>query len=88
MTPEKIKVWITKYALTKGIIEAEALDCGGSMIAVRTSTPWLNSYHRNDWHKSEQSAKRWACVMRDKRIASLKNQIAKLEAMTFEENQK
>ena len=34
-----MKVWITKYALTDGIIEADAESCGNSSIA---SVSWDN----------------------------------------------
>ena len=76
---------ITKYALTQGIfeVEAEVIDTPGepaSMIAVRRSGPY---YHGTNWHRTKEEAIKKAETMRKKKIASLKEQIAKFEALTF-----
>ena len=67
-----MKVWITKYALTRGIIETEN----------------LNDYYSGkgySWmHYNKESAIKKAEEMRQKKIASLKEQIEKLERMRFE----
>lgn len=79
------KVFITKYALTKGIIEKEVeiysyMD-GSKYAYVKgefngykmTEDAFYN--HENAIQKSEE--------MRQKKIASLKKQIAKLEKLSF-----
>lgn len=81
-----MKVWITKYALTKGIIETEAEDCGDDMVRVHNKGYCDSYYHKegNEWHRTKQSAISKAEEMRKKKIESLKKQIRKLENMKFE----
>jgi hypothetical protein len=85
-----IDVWITKYALSSGIKRATAELClsvapNGSMIGVirdgRASLGEL--YHKPYWSGSETDAIAQAERMRVAKIASLRKQIAKLEAMKF-----
>ena len=67
-----MKAWITKYALTRGIIETENLN---------------NCYSGKGYswmHCNKESAIQKAEEMRQKKIESLKNQIQKLEEMRFE----
>ena len=84
--PETIKVWITKHALTAGIIEAEAevFDQYPNMITVNDGGGRYH-YHGNDWHRSQVNAWARACEMRYNKINSLKKKIAKLEVMKFGE---
>jgi len=51
-----MKVWITKYALTQGIIEKEARDFGDGMI--ETLEKWSAYFHGegDEWHKTKESA--------------------------------
>ena len=83
-----MKVWITKYALTKGIIPCE----------IRTVDVLENGYIRymqpsglggfmqkgNGWEDNEKSAIKKAEKMRQKKIESLKKNIEKLERLKFE----
>lgn len=75
-----MKVWITKYALTKGVFE----DVG----YVRDSGVFVNMF--NDcfvpgyWEYTKDDAIAKACRMRDAETAALRKQIAKLEAITFD----
>lgn len=80
-----MKVFITKYALTQGIIEtddAEICSIAEKMI----SSPKYGFFHGKDWHDTQAEAIAFAEEMRTKKIASLKKQIAKLEKINF--NQK
>ena len=84
-----MKVWITKYALTKGIIEAEAEVCidadkTGNMIECRSAGReyCIHGEGRN-WHKSKEGAVKKAEAMRKKKIETLKKEIEKLENLTF-----
>ena len=71
-----MKIWITKYALTDGIVEKEAKGLNGRLRVEDGLFPWYLS------PKDEAIAR--AEVMRNKKIASLKKQIEKLENMKFE----
>lgn len=80
----KIQAWITKYALTNGITRVDAEVCDETMIAYRCSEESLPQFaHGKDWHRDEASALARAEEMRNKKIASLRKSIAKLEAMKF-----
>ena len=80
-----MKVWITKYALTDGIIEAEAMYLGHDIVAVtlENDTRSINLYS-DECHLSKESAIQKAEEMRQKKIASLKKQIEELERIRFE----
>lgn len=78
-----MKVWIVKYALTQGIIEKEVRGCKNDMVADDTSYITAH-YHKEDYCLDKQSALAKAEQMRQKKIASLKKQIEKLEKMKFE----
>lgn len=90
-----MKVWITKYALTDGIIEGEAED------RLTRNPYWgIVFFDRDisgcrcgcfvigveDCFKEKESAIKKAEEMRQKKIESLKKQIKKLEEMRFEKS--
>lgn len=81
MRGEITKVWITKYALTKGIFELEVDSCGGEVVNGADS---LEPYYKDDWRKTKEEALLRANFMRANEINYLKNQIEKLEKMKFE----
>jgi hypothetical protein len=83
-----LHVWVTKYALTQGIFEADAvLELGiqpnGSFITVRKlgARRYDCCFHGEglEWHRTLEGAKAKSELMRQKKIASLKKAIAKLE---------
>ncbi len=80
-----MKVYVTKYALTKGIFEmnVESQSEDGKSVFGKA---WDQFYHGQglEWCKDKASAIARAEEMRQKKIASLKKQIKKLEAMQFE----
>lgn len=78
-----MKSWITKFALTKGIIEKEVENCGDGMVK-ESENHFPTYYHRTDWHTDKQCVIAKAEEMRKKKIASLKKQIEKLEKTKFE----
>lgn len=79
-----MKVWITKYALTSGILEKEVKDFGdGSVKEIENSFPIYYHGEGKEWHRTKESAIAKAEEMRKKKIASLKKQIEKLEKMEF-----
>lgn len=90
-----MKVWITRYALTKGIFEIEVndkcidIDRSGYMIQDEGGGFTVYSrgvyYHGEgiEWHKDKESAIKRADEMRNKKIESLKKRIKELENMKF-----
>lgn len=79
-----MKVYITKYALTRGIIEADARLCeagGGSMVMVRPG----EYYHNDNWHQTRAEAEAVAESMRVAKLEALQKQVAKLTKKTFKE---
>lgn len=82
-----MKVYITKYALTKGIYEIEAEICENINPDMIKSTSNRNeTYHGkgNNWHTDRDKALIAAKGMRDRKIKSLHTQINKLNKLTFE----
>ena len=82
-----MKVWITKYALTQGIFEIEAEECGmgfPGMIQPKEEHPSHCHEEGKDWHRSKDSAVKRAEEMRQKKISSLRKKLEKLEKMKFE----
>lgn len=79
-----MKFWITKYALTKRGIFLE----GGTFHQHLTNTLMGEHevYGGRDWHRSRQEAINRAKYMRDKKVLSLIDQIAKLEALDFDKD--
>jgi hypothetical protein len=82
-----MKVWITKYALTSGIIVADGELCEGSrMIRVQRHENNYSYAHYvhgegKNWHRSEAEALKRAEVMRHEKIAALKKQLTHLESL-------
>lgn len=87
MADQKIKVWITKYALTEGIQLVDAEVSGNSPSMVSYGNVGYGSQYAHgegkDWHRTPESAMRRAEEMRKKKIASMRKSMAKLEVMTF-----
>lgn len=76
-----MKAYITKYALTKGIIELDDPDFYENYIVISNIEPLINPV---DWFRTKQEAINCAEEMRVNKIASLRKKIAKLESMKFE----
>lgn len=82
-----MKVWITKYALTTGIYEAEVEDGHRDSIVVTVPRIWFYVEHFHgegkDWHRTKESAVARAESMRIKKIASLKKSLSAFEKLRF-----
>lgn len=77
-----MKIFNTKYALTKGIMEQDASDRGNGVVMV---SPYLYLCGEGkEWHRTRQEAIARAEAMRQSKIASLKKKLAKLENMKIE----
>ena len=88
-----MKVWITKYALTDGILEGEDFErhCALGFGMIKSETKYFCRSKNGDQYLdigdfcfTYESAIQKAEEMRQKKIASLKKQIEKLERMVFE----
>ena len=82
MESDSMKIWISKYALTEGLIEKEGDDMGDSIMKVG-SMQYLHGEGR-EWHRTRESAAARAEVMRKAKIVSVRKQLARLEAMRFD----
>lgn len=78
-------VFITKYALTGGILELPLVKRGNGMVTVKrpgiSNGDW--DFFGNDWHPTREEAVKRAEDMRQAKIKSLQKQIAKLEKLSF-----
>ncbi len=83
MSDATIKVWISKYAFSKGIYEIETMEPRSSLEIVRDGWAYFHGDGR-EWHRTRAGAIAKAEEMRLAKIASLKKQIAKLEKLKFE----
>jgi len=80
---ETVEAWVTTYALSRGIEHTTGIvthEISSTMLAYG---PYAYA-HGKDWHRTKDAALERAEEMRSAKIASLRKQIAKLEAMTFE----
>ena len=82
-----MKVWITKYALTEGILEAEAEVCTtdppGRMISVKGNPTAYYHGKGRDWHTDKESAVNRACAMLNAKLRSLDKQRTRLLNLRF-----
>lgn len=82
-----MKVWISKYALTQGIYEAEVerSTSAPSMVVQKQATTYAIAYHGEgkEWHHTEQEAKDKANQMVAAKIESLEKQLRKLRGTKF-----
>ena len=81
------KVWITKHALTQGIYVLENVErcdsIGMDMITYTNPYNHVIYFHNGDWYATEEEAKIRANKMVEKKVKSLKKQLAKYEIMQF-----
>lgn len=81
-----MKAFITKYALTEGILEKEGEinPQARSMFCAENETFGYFHGEGKDWHRTREGALKRAESMRLAKIASLKKQISKLEALKLQ----
>jgi hypothetical protein len=80
-----IRVFVTKFALTKGIVVALARETANpEHVAVDGGYPWESiTFKLGDWHTTQERAVKRAEQMRDQKIKQLEAQIAKLRELAF-----
>jgi hypothetical protein len=78
-------VWVTRYALTKGIMTVTGtLSKDGSFVSYRRPGTFYDQYaHGNDWHLTEEAAKERANDMVKRKIASTEKKLAALKSIAF-----
>ena len=77
-------LWLTKYALTDGIEEVISCDADtGRGYVFLSGRSWSSYKLGRDVHLTHEGAVRAAEAMRKKKIASLRKQVEKLEALKF-----
>ncbi len=76
-------IYVTKYALTKGIEKVSARIDGE--LAAEDVKSWRRYFHGEgrEWHRTMKAAVAKAEQMRDAKIKSLRKAISKLEQRTF-----
>lgn len=80
-----MKVYVTKWALTKGILVVDGEPQGREHFLVRGAVPWQSwKFGLGDWHTSREKAILRAGNMRDAKVAQLEKQAAALREMTFD----
>ena len=77
-----MKIWNSKYALTEGLIEQDGEEVGDSMVKVGR-LQYLHGEGK-EWHRTRESAAARAELMRKAKIASVRKQLARLEALRFD----
>jgi hypothetical protein len=82
-----MKVYITKYALTKqGIIEItfpDGIEDNDSVFTTYPGEEGLDYLTKSQWYRTREEAVARAEGMRKRKIASLERQIKKLQEMEF-----
>ena len=77
-------VWTTTYALTIGIQKKEVVaGKNASDVFYYPGTSSVHLIQKPNWHETEEGAVVRAEKMRKEKIASLHEQIARLEALEF-----
>ena len=83
--PSNQVVYITKYALTAGILEAKLKEISGNMVIVHdpNGLNGVSYFHGpgREWHLNLQSAQLRATEMAQKKITSIEVQRRKLEKL-------
>lgn len=79
-----MKVWITKYALTKGIYSEEAELRAAGNILIEFPGGYLQFFGDGEWHRTKSAAIAKAKEMITKELAFIKERISRLRAITFE----
>jgi hypothetical protein len=72
-----MKIWITKYILTKGILVEEAELTEFSNM-VKTAGRYAQFYHKGEWYTTEEEAKLRALEIIGAKLKSLEKQRKKL----------
>jgi hypothetical protein len=80
------EVFVTKYALTRGIIRYRDVehckDISPQMISIRTGFP--QAFHGNDWYTTLDTARAHVAEMIQARVRSLEKKLKEIKALSAE----
>lgn len=84
MSRERFTAWVTKYALTEGILKMLVEDSEHSPgMVTKVNGTYLTAFHGNDWHRTPEDAIARAEQMRAAKLKSLDKQRARIAALRF-----
>jgi len=75
--------YITKYALSQGILEMEVKETGGPAMVEGKINGYTVYFHGSNWHLDREEAVAQAEKMRLLKIKSLNKSLAKMEKLKF-----
>lgn len=78
-----MKIYITQYALTKGILEKEVEETSFENMVKENIGGYNQMYHKPHWHSTKEEAVIQAEKMRLSKISSLNKKIKELENLKF-----
>jgi hypothetical protein len=79
-----MKVYITKFALTKGIVVAEGERDGKEAFIVRGAVPWdVHKFKLGEWHTDRDAALKRVDQMRQTKVVLAEREITRLRDMEF-----
>ena len=86
---ERFTAWITKYAMTDGILERKVEDCfdiSAAMVKdIQTREYSGIYYHGKDWHRTKAEAIKRAKEMQVAKLKLIDQQRKRIAAFRFEE---
>ena len=77
-----MKFFITKYALTQGIIEMHG-EIYSSCSTMVVEENMRNMYHKPFWHETKEEAVKHANELKNRKILSIEKQLAKIKKLNF-----
>lgn len=85
-TNQTVRVFVTKYALTDGILEydADIVDKFNKPMARAKHNGFEKFFHGDEFHMTREAAIEKAKKMQKAKIESLKKSIKKIQEKTFE----
>ncbi len=74
-----MKIWVTKWALTRGILDYDSAEVSASdgKVSINMGS-YLLHFHKPFWHTTREAAVEHANQLCVRKIAALKKQIKKL----------
>lgn len=79
-----MKVYVTKFTLTQGILEKEAELCSSvSEKMIKVEGKYTEYFHKPFWYESKEDAINHAEKMKEVQIKSLEKRLEKLKKIKF-----
>lgn len=82
---ERFTAWVTKYALTEGILKMQVELCSdiSDDMVVKINGATRQSFFGKDWHRTHEAAIKRAEEMRSNKLKSIDKQRARIAALNF-----